>query len=64
MTRYKRPPPKRKAVALEGAGDRAGKKITAWEDDPMIEYGHLCHADRGYRHPGQSLSALHATAHG
>ena len=23
-------------VALEGAGDRAGQKIAAWEDDPMI----------------------------
>ena len=27
-------------------------------------YGHLCHADRGYRHRGQCLSAVHATAHG
>jgi hypothetical protein len=59
--RYKRPPRKRKAVALDmPAIPRA--KIAAWEDDPMIVRP-PCHADRGYRHRG-CLSAVHATAHG
>src|SRR4051812_7093323 len=30
------PAPEAEGRRAEGAGDRAGKKIAAWEDDPMI----------------------------